>query len=60
MIAVEKVVTLIAEVVRYKRLQVDILNTSENILLNVRAYLSQIFNKLLNLAPLRSFFCAAT
>ena len=36
MIAVEKVVTLIAEVVRYKRLQVDILNTSENIHVNRR------------------------
>ena len=52
MIAVEKVVTLIAEVVRYKRLQVDILNTSENIHVNRRISLSELPQHFLDLAPL--------
>ena len=52
MIAVEKVVTLIAEVIRYKRLQVDILNTSENIHVNRRISLSELPQHFLDLAPL--------
>ena len=52
MIAVEKMVTLIAEVVRYKCLQVDILNTSENIHVNRRISLSELPQHFLDLAPL--------